>query len=172
MDQGIASSSSSETIKTTVDQGIATSCSSETINITSDHGMAGSRGDTVIKTIMEQGISGSSGNTTINVITNHDFSQGLHSWHANGCSFSVVSAESGHPAFLTKRGGYYAVVSNRTESWQGLEQDITSIVSPGSTYYVTAYVGVSGNIQGTTDVQATLRVEYRNSPTDYLFIGR
>ncbi|OAY51065.1 endo-1,4-beta-xylanase 1 isoform X25 [Manihot esculenta] len=122
--------------------------------------------------IVNQGMAGSNGNNASNIIMNHDFSGGLCSWHPNSCCCSVVPAELGHPGFFTKPGGNYAVVSNRTECWQGLEQDITSRVSPGSTYSVSAYVGVSGLIQRPADVLATLKLEYRDSPTGYLFIGK
>ncbi|XP_065881253.1 endo-1,4-beta-xylanase 1-like [Euphorbia lathyris] len=122
--------------------------------------------------IVNQSISSSSGNTASNIIINHDFSGGLHSWHLNCCDGSVVSAESGDSGLLTKPGGCYAVVSNRKECWQGLEQDITSRVSQGSTYSVSACVGISGPVQGASDVLATLKLEYKDLPTDFLFIGK
>ncbi|XP_050264892.1 endo-1,4-beta-xylanase 1 isoform X1 [Quercus robur] len=108
-----------------------------------------------------------------NIVLNHDFSEGLHLWHPNNCDGFVVSAESAHPEGTSEKlGGNYAVVSNRKECWQGLEQDITARVSPGSTYTVSARVGVSGPLQGSTDVLATLKLENRGSGTSYLFIGR
>ncbi|XP_057975026.1 endo-1,4-beta-xylanase 1-like isoform X2 [Malania oleifera] len=107
-----------------------------------------------------------------NIILNHDFSGGLHYWHLNCCDGFVVSAGSGQPeGALAKPGGSYAVITNRKEHWQGLEQDITSRVSPGSTYNVFARVGVSGPVQ-VADVLATLKLEYQDSDTKYLFIGR
>lgn len=108
-----------------------------------------------------------------NIILNHDFSRGLHSWNLNCCNGSVVSAESGFlEGISVKSGGNYAVITNRKECWQGLEQDITSRVSLGSTYSVSACVGVSGSLQGSAVVQATLKLEYQGSATSYLFIGR
>ncbi|KAF8404805.1 hypothetical protein HHK36_009695 [Tetracentron sinense] len=108
-----------------------------------------------------------------NIILNHDFSGGLHSWHLNCCDGRVVSGESGYLEGASKNsGGNYALITNRKECWQGLEQDITSRVSPGSTYSVSACVRVSGPLQGSAGVQATLRVEYPDSETSYLFIGR
>lgn len=117
-------------------------------------------------------MSGSSGNSATNIIINHDFSGGLHSWHPNCCNGFVVSAELGHPGFVAKPGSNYAVVSNRKECWQGLEQDITSRISPGYTYSVSARVGVSGPMQGPADVLGTLKLRYRDSLTDYLFIAK
>ena len=66
----------------------------------------------------------------------------------------------------------YAVVTSRKECWQGLEQDITGIISAGSTYKVSACVGVSGLPHVNTDVLATLKLQNQDSATNYLFIGR
>ncbi|XP_027149767.1 endo-1,4-beta-xylanase 1-like [Coffea eugenioides] len=107
-----------------------------------------------------------------NIIHNHDFSRGLHSWHPNCCEAYVISAYSSSIEGNSPKPGTYAVITNRKEPWQGLEQDITSQVSTGSTYTVSARVGVSGALQGYADVLATLKLEYRNMDTSYLFIGR
>ncbi|KAE8657035.1 Glycosyl hydrolase family 10 protein / carbohydrate-binding domain-containing protein isoform 2 [Hibiscus syriacus] len=68
-------------------------------------------------------------------------------------------------------GGNYAVVKIRTEHWQGLEQDVTSRISPGCTYLVSARVGVSEPLSGSTNVTA-LKLENHGSSTSYLFIGK
>ncbi|XP_073018472.1 endo-1,4-beta-xylanase 1-like isoform X2 [Primulina eburnea] len=108
-----------------------------------------------------------------NIIHNHDFSGGLHLWHPNCCNAFVVSSESGYPEGLsTKLSGSFAVVTNRKESWQGLEQDITSRVSAGSNYTVCAWVGVSGAVQGVANVSATLKLENQDSSVSYMFVGR
>ncbi|XP_050238693.1 endo-1,4-beta-xylanase 1-like [Mercurialis annua] len=125
--------------------------------------------NTGINEIMNQNVTSLSGDAADNIIINHDFSRGLHSWHPNGCDGFVISAKS---CFLPKSGSNYAVVSNRKESWQGLEQDITSSVAPCSSYSVSAFVGVSGPFEGPSDILATLKLEYQDSPTDYLFIGK
>ncbi|CAK9173888.1 unnamed protein product [Ilex paraguariensis] len=118
-------------------------------------------------------VNSSSNSIAGNIILNHDFSGGLLSWHPNCCDGFVVSAESGHfEALLAKSGSRYAVITNRKELWQGLEQDITSRISPGSTYTVSAHVGVSGSLQGFANVQATLKSQYQDSSTSYLLIGR
>ncbi|GFP97046.1 act domain-containing protein acr5 [Phtheirospermum japonicum] len=67
-----------------------------------------------------------------NVILNHDFSGGLHSCNPNFCDSLVVSMESGYPEGLSaKLSDRFAFITNRKESWQGLEQDITDRVSAG-----------------------------------------
>lgn len=94
-------------------------------------------------------------------------------WHPNCCDGFVVSAEPAYPEGISeKSGGSYAVVANRKECWQGLEQDITAGVFPGSTYAVSACVGVSGPLQGSAEVLATLKLEYQATGTSYLVIGR
>ncbi|CAN0878274.1 Endo-1,4-beta-xylanase 1 [Linum grandiflorum] len=108
-----------------------------------------------------------------NIILNHDFSQGLQSWHTNNCDGYVVKIDLSHSGCLAKDVGSYAVVSNRKESWQGLEQDITRKVSPGLTYFVSAFVGVSGQIQGSAEeIRGTLKLEHKGSATNYLPVAK
>lgn len=109
-----------------------------------------------------------------NIIQNHDFSNGLHSWYTNCCDGVVVSPEVGTSKEQTpKPCNRYATIANRKESWQGLEQDITTRVSSGLTYTLCARVGVSGpHLQGHADVIATLKLEYHGLETKYLSITR
>lgn len=107
-----------------------------------------------------------------NIILNHNFSQGLHQWHPNSCDASVGSPKSGNSeGASTKLIGGYARVTNRKNCWQGLEQDITSLVSAGFTHKISAQVGVSGTHES-SNIQATLRLEHKGSDTKYLSIGR
>ncbi|KAL9681111.1 hypothetical protein QQ045_012892 [Rhodiola kirilowii] len=108
-----------------------------------------------------------------NILDNHDFSLGLESWFANHCTALVVSSATGdNEGMLEKSGGRYAVVSDRKQHWQSLDQNITSKVSTGIVYTVSAIVGISGPCDDSADVIATLRLEYNHSPTRYVFIGR
>lgn len=116
---------------------------------------------------------GSEKNLTDNIILNYDFSEGLQSWHPNCCKSFVASASSGQSeGAFENSGSHYAVVSNRKECWQGLEQDITSRVSPGSTYTVSANVKVAGPVQGLADVLATLKLVHEDGTTNYSYISR
>ncbi|KAF3561135.1 hypothetical protein DY000_02012966 [Brassica cretica] len=114
------------------------------------------------------------GSDRTNVIVNHDFSLGTHSWHPNCCEASVVTADSGipHGVLDPSKYGSYVVVKNRKETWQGLEQDITSRVKPCSLYKVSATVAVSGPVQGLEEIIATLKLENQQSPTNYQFIAK
>lgn len=94
-------------------------------------------------------------------------------WHPNCCDGVVISLESGCPQWLsTKLTGQFAAVTNRKESWQGLEQDISNRISACSTYTVCAWVGLSRATQGVANVQATLKLEYQDSSVSYQFIGK
>ncbi|XP_047964717.1 endo-1,4-beta-xylanase 2-like [Salvia hispanica] len=103
-----------------------------------------------------------------NIIINHDFSGGLHHWRPNRCTAYVTSELTAHPRGLS---GHFAVVVNRKECWQGLEQDITNRISAGSIYTICAWVGVS-SLQGATDVLATLRLENNYFSVSYKFIAK
>jgi len=101
----------------------------------------------------------------LNIIKNHDFSDGLYSWNTNGCDSFVVSSNDCN---LESN----AVVNNRSETWQGLEQDITDNVSPGFSYKVSASVSVSGPVLGSAQVLATLKLEHKSSATEFQLIGK
>ncbi|KAL0449799.1 UNVERIFIED_CONTAM: Endo-1,4-beta-xylanase 1 [Sesamum latifolium] len=98
-----------------------------------------------------------------NIILNHDFCWGLHLWHRNSncCDAYVV------PSGLSS-GGRFAVITNRSEDWQGLEQDITERVSAGSVYKVCAWVGISGAHGAVADVIATLKIENQDKSLTFL----
>ncbi|KAL7611115.1 hypothetical protein Lser_V15G13836 [Lactuca serriola] len=105
----------------------------------------------------------SSSATSTNIVQNHDFSNVFLSWYTNSCDGVVVE----------KKSNRYAVIANRKETWQGLEQDITIRISPGSTYTLIAHVGVLVehphlHLHGHADVIATLKLEYHGSETKYM----
>ncbi|XP_010544026.1 PREDICTED: uncharacterized protein LOC104816770 isoform X2 [Tarenaya hassleriana] len=109
------------------------------------------------------------------IITNHDFSAGLEPWYPNACDALVVSSDEPFSSYATSSessNSGYAVVTNRRESWHCLEQDITDRVSPGCTYIVSAWVGVSGPVHEPAQVQATLKIEIQGSATQFLLIGK
>ncbi|KAG0460255.1 hypothetical protein HPP92_023383 [Vanilla planifolia] len=108
-----------------------------------------------------------------NIIFNHEFSDSLQFWHAICCHAYVASIKSGlFHGIPAKLGESYAVVTHRTQCWQGLEQDITERVTSGTKYNVLAIIRVHGNFSEATGVQATLRLENPGFATDYLCIGR
>lgn len=101
----------------------------------------------------------------LNIVMNHDFSDGMDSWNSNSCDWFVVSRSD-------CASGSYAVVNSRSETWQGLEQDITDGVSPGYSYKVSASVSVSGPVHRSAQVLATLKLERQSSATEFQLIGK
>ncbi|GAU26948.1 hypothetical protein TSUD_06200, partial [Trifolium subterraneum] len=123
--------------------------------------------------IMAERISSGSWSNASNILMNHDFSDGLNYWYLNCCNGHVISTGAGDQGGISMGSDQnYAVITKRNECWQGLEQDVTDRISIGSTYRVSAFVGVSGPSQESAEVKATLKLEYDDSATQYLFIGR
>ncbi|KAG6608395.1 Endo-1,4-beta-xylanase 1, partial [Cucurbita argyrosperma subsp. sororia] len=106
-----------------------------------------------------------------NILLNHDFSMGLQHWHPNCCNATLSESNYEEEASINSRVKY-AVVTDRNECWQGLEQEITNKISPGITYSVSANVGVSGSLHVSADVLATLKLVHGDAATSYLCIGR
>lgn len=120
-----------------------------------------------------QVIASSSSDSMINLLKNHDFSKGMEFWFPNCCKWRVVTSAIGDKeGMYDKAGGPYAVVYDRTQQWQSLNQDITHKVLPGVEYIVSARVGISGPCDGFTNVVATLRLENGEPQPKYQFIGR
>ncbi|OEL38333.1 Anti-sigma-I factor RsgI6 [Dichanthelium oligosanthes] len=108
-----------------------------------------------------------------NILSNSDFSEGLHLWQPNSCHAFVAAEGSGyHYGVRPHSGSSYAVLTHRTQSWQGLEQDITEKVTLGTEYFIAAYVRVHGEVHEPVGVQATLKFEDESSSTNYLSIAR
>lgn len=107
-----------------------------------------------------------------NAIINHDFSEGLLSWHPNSCNGFLSDGSDYAEEIKAESGSQFAVVSNRTQCWQGLEQDITLRLLPHVTYNILAFVRIWGSSQETADVLATLRLENPNSTPTFVTVGR
>ncbi|GAB2293717.1 Glycoside hydrolase, 10 [Dionaea muscipula] len=104
-----------------------------------------------------------------NTVLDHSY-RDFSSWRSNCCKAFVVSIEvDDWKGMLKKLGAPYVVVTDRKDSWQGLELDITSKVTPGLTYAVSASVAVSVPCN---DVLATLRLEDGGCSTNYMRVGR
>lgn len=107
-----------------------------------------------------------------NILPNGDFSEDLCLWHSNGChAFVAVEGSGYHNGIKPHSGSRYAVVTHRTQTWQGLEQVLQNI-SAGTEYIVIAYVRVHGEFHEPVGVQATLKLEGEGSPTNYHSVAR
>jgi len=106
---------------------------------------------------------------TGNVLVNPTFSSGVQGWSAMCCKV-IHSGSQGWKGILGPSGQPFAIALDRTEGWQGIQQDITALVQPNETYLLTAVVRTLGGTQA--DVLATVRLEYGGFNTRYLPVGR
>ena len=106
-----------------------------------------------------------------NVLVNPTFSTGVQGWSGICCKF-MHSGSHGWKGIMGPRGKPFAIASDRTEGWQGIQQDITSLVQPSETYLVIAMVRTAGKSHEGANVLATVRLESGGSNTRYLSIGR
>jgi glucuronoarabinoxylan endo-1,4-beta-xylanase len=85
----------------------------------------------------------------INVITNPGFETGdLTGWTPRSCPVEIVTSP-------THSGSYSARVYNRTQNWQGIQQDLTDSVVEGVAYTISGYVRLENASSG--DVQCTVQ---------------
>lgn len=106
-----------------------------------------------------------------NVLVNPTFNSGVQAWSGICCKV-IHSGLHGWKGIAGPRGKPFALALNRTEAWQGIEQDITALVQPNETYLVTAIVRTAGKPYEGANVLATVRLEYKGSSTRYLPVGR
>jgi Carbohydrate binding domain len=110
--------------------------------------------------------------TPDNIILNHDFSDGMKSWKPRGCHAYVASDWSG---FLHGIRGHfgenYAVVTNRNDWREGLEQNITDQVKFGIKYYFFALVRAYGVFEGPVTVKATIELKDWDATKKYLTLA-
>jgi hypothetical protein len=84
--------------------------------------------------------------TTTEKLTNPGFEQSTSGWYCFGpCTLSAVSDP-------VHGGSGSASVTNRTDSWQGVGQNVTALVENGGTYQTTAWVRTASGDAGTTGV--------------------
>lgn len=111
--------------------------------------------------------------TMENIISNFDFSEGLNSWNPNSCHAYVAHDESSYiNGIRPNSGSTYAIVTERTQNWHGLEQDITDKITPDMKYTVSSYVTVSGEVHAPIIVSATLKLKNHDNSVNYLCVGR
>lgn len=106
-----------------------------------------------------------------NVLLNPNFDNGVESWRGICCRI-LHSDSHGWKGVTGPRGKSFAIALERTEAWQGIEQDITTSVQPYETYLVRAVVRTAGQCHEGADVLATVRLEHAGADTCYQPIGR
>lgn len=78
----------------------------------------------------------------------------------------------GDGKILPKTGKVFASATERTQSWNGIQQEITGRVQRKLAYEVTAVVRIFGNNVTTSDVRATLYVQAPDLREQYIGIAK
>jgi hypothetical protein len=110
------------------------------------------------------GQAGSSGTTPLNLISNPDFELGVAPWSAafgGTLSVSVVQPHS---------GTHSGKVTNRTQTYQGAHYDLTSVVTPGAEYAVSAWGRIGNGATSTALLKLTALIKCMGLADQYLTV--
>lgn len=92
-----------------------------------------------------------------NIILNPTFDDGLNNWSGKGCKILLKdSMEDGK--ILPKSGKYFVTTSDRTQDWNGIQQEITARVQRKFAYELFATVRLFGKNATDVDIRAVLWV--------------
>ncbi|KAL0911133.1 hypothetical protein M5K25_019249 [Dendrobium thyrsiflorum] len=104
-----------------------------------------------------------------NIILNPEFEDGLNNWSARGCKILLQdSIDDGK--VLPLSGKFFASATERTQSWNGIQQEITGRVTRKLAYEITAIVRLFGN-SSPFDVRATVWVQTQIGREQYIGIA-
>ncbi|XP_028556149.1 endo-1,4-beta-xylanase 1 [Dendrobium catenatum] len=104
-----------------------------------------------------------------NIILNPEFEDGLNNWSARGCKILLQdSIEDGK--VLPLSGKFFASATERTQNWNGIQQEITGRVTRKLAYEVTAIVRLFGS-SSPFDVRATVWVQTQIGREQYIGIA-
>jgi len=104
-----------------------------------------------------------------NIIQNPCFEDGLNSWSGRGCKILLHnSVENGNITPLY--GRVFASATDRSQSWNGIQQDISSRVQRKLAYEITAVVRILGNASAI--MRASLWIQAPNGREQYISIAR
>lgn len=106
-----------------------------------------------------------------NIILNPQFEDGLNNWTGRGCKIALHDS-MGDGKVLPKSGKFFAAATERTQSWNGIQQEITGRVQRKLAYEVTALVRIFGNNVNTSDLRVTLYVQKPDLREQYIGIAK
>ncbi|CAK7347358.1 unnamed protein product [Dovyalis caffra] len=106
-----------------------------------------------------------------NIILNPRFEDGLNNWSGKGCKIELHESMEDGKVFPQSRK-FFASATNRTENWNGIEQEITGRVQRKVAYEVTAVVRIYGDNVTSAGVQITLWVQEPDSREQYIAISK
>ncbi|TVU45739.1 hypothetical protein EJB05_05237, partial [Eragrostis curvula] len=108
-----------------------------------------------------------------NIILNPEFDDGLDNWAGSGCKIELHdSLDDGK--VLPVNGKYFVAATGRTDTWNGVQQDVTARMQRKLLYEATAVVrlrAATGSVQP-CEVRATLAVQTPDGRQQYLGVGK
>ncbi|KAH9625968.1 hypothetical protein KSS87_022368, partial [Heliosperma pusillum] len=105
-----------------------------------------------------------------NIIINPAFADGLNNWTGRGCQI-VLHDSMADGKIVPQSGTVFASATGRTQSWNGIQQDITGRVTRKLAYDFTATVRIFGNNGNSANVRATLWVRTTDNREQYIGIS-
>ncbi|KOM50441.1 hypothetical protein LR48_Vigan08g126800 [Vigna angularis] len=96
-----------------------------------------------------------------NIIINPQFDDGLNNWSGRGCKI-VLHDSMNDGKIVPKSRKFFASATECTQTWNGIQQDITRREQRKVIYEVTALVRIFGNNVSIPNVRATLWVQASN----------
>lgn len=105
-----------------------------------------------------------------NIVLNPSFEDGLNNWSGRGCRIVLHDAIDGK--IFPKSGKYFAAATGRTQTWNGIQQELTQRVKRKLAYQVTALVRIYSKNVASSNVGVTLYVQTPDLREQYIVIGR
>ncbi|KAF0909984.1 hypothetical protein E2562_001234 [Oryza meyeriana var. granulata] len=108
-----------------------------------------------------------------NIILNPEFDNGLDDWAGSGCKIELHdSLDDGK--VLPVNGKYFVAATGRTDTWNGVQQDVTSRLQRKLLYEVAATVRLSGaNVPSAPcDVWTTVAVQNSDGRQQYISVAK
>ncbi|CAI0464239.1 unnamed protein product [Linum tenue] len=104
-----------------------------------------------------------------NIILNPRFEDGLKNWSAKGCRVELHESMA-DGKIVPQSGKLFVSATDRTETWNGIEQELTGRVQREVAYGVTAIARIYGNVTAAT-LQLTLWVQEQDRREEYISIA-
>ncbi|GJM96159.1 hypothetical protein PR202_ga12972 [Eleusine coracana subsp. coracana] len=107
-----------------------------------------------------------------NIILNPEFDDGLDNWSGSGCKIELHdSLDDGK--VVPASGKYFVAATGRTDTWNGVQQDVTARMQRKLLYEATATVRLrAANGVQPCEVRATLAVQTQDGRQQYLGVGK
>ena len=106
-----------------------------------------------------------------NIILNPRFEDGANNWSGRGCKI-VLHDSIGDGKIVPLSGKYFVAATERTQNWNGIQQEISGRVQRKLAYDVTAVVRIFGNNVTSSDVRVTLWVQTPNLREQYIGVAK